>query len=151
MRWARECGFFTCQQHEPQNFWNPAFQRHENGAASLAAVLMAADNPTDHHIFLEAFTGQRGPRANSLGLSFPLPRGRLDVLTPAAAAAVTGDPAWAMLKQPRFVGFSVAVADMAAVAARLGAEKVPFLRIGPRVAVPAKAAFGVTILFEPAG
>ena len=24
--------FATCQQHYPENFWNPAFQQHENGA-----------------------------------------------------------------------------------------------------------------------
>ena len=39
-RLAPEVGFFVCQQHEPQNFWNPAFQRHPNGASGVAAVLM---------------------------------------------------------------------------------------------------------------
>ena len=27
---APQVGFFTCQQHYPENFWNPAFQKHAN-------------------------------------------------------------------------------------------------------------------------
>ena len=30
---APETGFATCQQHYPENFWNPAFQRHPNTAS----------------------------------------------------------------------------------------------------------------------
>lgn len=26
-----DASFFTCQQHHPGNFWNPAFQQHANG------------------------------------------------------------------------------------------------------------------------
>ena len=28
---APDASFFTCQQHYPENFWNPAFQQHGNG------------------------------------------------------------------------------------------------------------------------
>jgi hypothetical protein len=143
-----DCAFFVCQQHEPQNFWNPAFQLHPNGASGLAAALMLAENPTDHHIFLEAFTGQRGPRSTSLGLGFPLPRGRLDVLTPAASAALTGDPSLAAVLEPRFTGFSVAMPDLDAMAATLAAAGIPASCSGPRLVVPSSAAFGVAILFE---
>ncbi|MGL4729433.1 MAG: VOC family protein [Bosea sp. (in: a-proteobacteria)] len=147
-RTARECGFFTCQQHEPQNFWNAGFQQHANGATGLSAAVMVAENPTDHHIFLEAFTGQRGPRSNSLGLSFPLPRGRLDVLTPSAAAALIGEPSLARLSKPRFIGFAVTVPNLESMSARLKAENILALRIGSRLVVPAKAARGVALLFE---
>jgi catechol 2,3-dioxygenase-like lactoylglutathione lyase family enzyme len=147
---APECAFFVCQQHEPQNFWNAAFQQHANGAAGLSAAFMLAENPTDHHIFLEAFTGQRGPRSSSLGLSFPLPRGRLDVLTPAASAALIGESSLTGLREPRFTGFCVAVPDLGRIAALLEAQGIPASRIGPRLVVPASAAFGTAILFEQA-
>src|SRR5262247_2319446 len=49
---APDAGFATCQQHFPENFWNPAFQRHPNTATGVTAVVLVADNPTDHHIFL---------------------------------------------------------------------------------------------------
>jgi catechol 2,3-dioxygenase-like lactoylglutathione lyase family enzyme len=145
---APECAFFVCQQHEPQNFWNAAFQQHENGASGLSAALMLAENPTDHHIFLEAFTGQRGPRSSSLGLSFPLPRGRLDVMTPGYSAALIGEPSLAALREPRFTGFCVTVPDFDRITARLQAAGIPAMRNGPRLVVPASAAFGTAILFE---
>ena len=49
--------FAVCQHHFPENFWNPAFQTHANGARRVPGVVLVADNPTDHHIFLKAFTG----------------------------------------------------------------------------------------------
>ena len=49
---APDIGFFTCQHRFPENFWNPAFQRHPNTATGVAGVVLVADNPTDHHIFL---------------------------------------------------------------------------------------------------
>ena len=52
---AADVGFFTCQQHYPENFWNPAFQKHANGASSVAGVVFAADEPERHRAFMEKF------------------------------------------------------------------------------------------------
>src|ERR1700712_3568160 len=49
--------FAVCQHHFPENFWDPAFQTHANGAGAVAGVALVAENPTGHHIFLKAFTG----------------------------------------------------------------------------------------------
>ena len=54
-----DVGFAVCQHHFPENFWNPAFQIHANGARTMPGVALVADNPTDHHIFLKGFTGLR--------------------------------------------------------------------------------------------
>ena len=32
----QDIGYFTCQQHHPENFWNPAFQQHPNGVTGIA-------------------------------------------------------------------------------------------------------------------
>src|ERR1700749_267782 len=48
--------FAVCQHHYPENFWNPAFQTHANGSTRVPGAVMVADNPTDHHVFLKAFT-----------------------------------------------------------------------------------------------
>ena len=37
---APDTGFFTCQQHFPENFWNPAFQNHPNGVTGIAGVVL---------------------------------------------------------------------------------------------------------------
>ncbi|WP_204314476.1 hypothetical protein, partial [Klebsiella aerogenes] len=55
--------FAVMQQHNPQAFWNAAFQSHENTASAVLGAVLIADNPTDHHIFLTAFTGERELRS----------------------------------------------------------------------------------------
>src|SRR6185436_20707476 len=62
---APESGFFTCLHRHPENLWNPAFQVHANTATKVAGAVFVADNPTDHHIFLSAFSGVRDLQATS--------------------------------------------------------------------------------------
>src|SRR3546814_14592103 len=50
-------GFFVCQQHTPDAFWKPDYQRHRNGAQRIAAVTLASPDATAVRPFLEAFTG----------------------------------------------------------------------------------------------
>lgn len=81
---APQIGFFTCQQHYPENFWNRAYQRHDNGATGIAAVIIVADEPRRHRDFLLAFTGAGEARPEGESLSIALPRGAVEVMTPAA-------------------------------------------------------------------
>src|SRR5229473_67844 len=81
---APAIGFAVCQQHFPENFWNPAFQQHPNTASAIGSVVLVAENPTDHHIFLSAFTGIRDLSATSSGITVSTPRGDIRVMDPAA-------------------------------------------------------------------
>jgi hypothetical protein len=81
---APAIGFAAYQQHYPENFWNPAFQAHANTAAGVAGVVLVAENPTDHHIFLSAFVGERELTATSSGLLIKTPRGEIQVMDPVA-------------------------------------------------------------------
>ncbi|MGH6815720.1 MAG: VOC family protein [Hyphomicrobiaceae bacterium] len=49
--------FFVCENRFPQYFWKPEFQSHRNGAQSIAAVYIEADNPESHVDFLTEITG----------------------------------------------------------------------------------------------
>lgn len=49
--------FAVCQHRYPENFWRPQYQRHGNGARSIAAIYMAARQPKRHVPFLTALTG----------------------------------------------------------------------------------------------
>jgi hypothetical protein len=146
---APHAGCFVCQHHFPENFWNGVFQRHPNRALNISAVAMTADAPEAHRPFLEAFTGTGATSPAGHDLSIPLERGRLEVVTPDDAAELYGsveidrhEPAW--------VAFAVPVADMSVAAARLDAGAIPYQHIGSRIVVPASAALGVAIAFEPA-
>jgi catechol 2,3-dioxygenase-like lactoylglutathione lyase family enzyme len=137
-------GFFTCQQHVPENFWNPAFQSHPNGATAFAGVIMVADNPSDHAEFLSAFSGVRDYVATSTGLCFETPRGLVEVMTPEAYRFHTGESLDA--SEPRLAAFRVRVPDLSLVQSRLGQWELP--RRQGRIVIPAENAFGTTILFE---
>jgi hypothetical protein len=81
---APDTGFFTCQQHYPENFWNPAFQQHANGVSGVAGVVFVAENPADHHVFLKAFAGVSDLKSTSSGITIETPRGEIQAMDPAA-------------------------------------------------------------------
>jgi hypothetical protein len=140
-------GFFTCQQHYPQNFWNPAFQQHANGATGVPGVLMVAENPAAHAEFLAAFSGQHDLVSHSGGIVVPTPRGRIEVLTGPALAFHTG---LAVPEEPaRFVAFRVALPDVQAQATRLEQAGIPFSWREGALVVPPPAAHGLALIFQP--
>src|SRR3984957_2845280 len=61
--------FAVCQHHYPQNFWNPAFQTHVNGAQRVSGVVMIANHPARHRDFLKAYTGAEEVVSNAAGIS----------------------------------------------------------------------------------
>lgn len=143
---APDAGFFVCQQHFPDNFWNPAFQQHANGATGVAAVALVADRPGEHEPFLAGFTGERAVQDSAFGTFTPLPRGRFDLLTPAGARTLYG--AGDAGRGARLVGYTIAVADLAEVERRLSAGGVSFERRNERLVIPPEGAFGAGLAFE---
>jgi hypothetical protein len=145
---APKAGFFVCQQHFPENFWNPEFQRHENTATQISSVTLAAPVPERLRSFLKAFTGVQPASPDGDDLSFRLAEGHIDVLTPDDAAEIYGSVE-AELDQPSFVAFAVRVDDIHRQATWLDAADIPYQHIGSRLIVPASTSFGVAIAFEP--
>jgi catechol 2,3-dioxygenase-like lactoylglutathione lyase family enzyme len=127
-------GFFVCQQHHPENFWNPAFQRHPNGGTNIVAVMLAAPRPEAHDRFMSAFTGVRGE--DGVDRCYPLDGGRIDVREAPLPAHLSS--------------FTVAVPRLGAQAARLSDAAVPFETADGALVVPSRAAHGVEIRFEEA-
>jgi catechol 2,3-dioxygenase-like lactoylglutathione lyase family enzyme len=139
-RLAPQAGFFVCQQHEPRNFWSPAFQAHPNGALGVDAVTMVAENPAAHAEFLHHFTGEHDLASTSAGIEVRLPRGRIEVLTGAALAFHTG---LRLADEPaRLVGFTVAVKSLGDMAARVLEAGLPHGIVDGRIVLPPEAAFG---------
>ena len=143
-------GFFTCRQHHPENFWNPAFQQHPNTAATIAGVVLVADNPSAHHIFLSAFTDERDLLATSTGVTVTTPRGEIQVMTPAAFASHFGVAPPDTARGARLAALRFAVRNVRATANLLrNADLGIGQHMGRMIAGPA-AAMGATLVFEPA-
>jgi catechol 2,3-dioxygenase-like lactoylglutathione lyase family enzyme len=145
---APEIGFATCQQHFPKNFWNPTFQQHPNTASSVAGVVLVAENPTDHHIFLSAFTGVRDLHATSSGVTATTPRGDIKVMDPVAFRSHFGTEPPDISEGARLAAVQFRVREQAALVAALQAGGIEFALQMGQLIVPPDIAMGATILFE---
>lgn len=144
-----DAGFFSCQQLNPEAFWQPDYQRHANTAHTVSEVVMVAEAPSDHHAFLEGFVGTRDVHATSMGLRVETPRGRVSVLTPTAAASLWGEAIEpGAFDTARFAAAAIGVRDLAAARTCLEAASVPFEARGVRLVVPASEAMGMAVAFE---
>jgi Glyoxalase-like domain len=145
-RQAPDTGFFTCQQHYPENFWNPAFQSHPNTVSGVAGVVFVAENPADHHVFFKAFAGVSDLTSTSSGITIETPRGEIQIMDPAAFRLHYGTEPPDVSRGLRLAALRFFVRDMATARSILkdAAEHRGKLVVGPQ------AARGATIAFEPA-
>jgi Glyoxalase-like domain len=145
-----EAAFFACQQHEPQNFWNPTFQAHPNGAGGVAGVVLLAEAPAALVPFFEAFTASRAACAGARNMAIVTPRGSVEAMTPDCYRDVLGlEPGLSLIDGPRLAAFKIS-APVEAMAQRLEEAGIPFIRHGKHLAIPAADNFGTAILFvEP--
>ncbi|MCO4054581.1 MAG: VOC family protein [Bosea sp.] len=134
--------FFVCQQHEPQSFWNPAFQQHPNGAVSFPAVTMVTADPAGQMAFLGRFAGAGDLEDDARSLI--LERGRINVLAPEAAQAHHGSD------RAGLAAFTVTISDLRSLALRLDEAGIGYQLDALRLLVPSDAAYGVTIEFQAA-
>jgi glyoxalase-like protein len=141
-------GFALCQQLNPDAFWNAAFQTHDNGASGVAGVVLVAENPADHHIFLSAFTGVRQLHATSIGVAAQTPRGAVDIVE-----AISFRDRFGLLPDTdaqgvRLTGLRIVAPDIGRLEQQLKRNGIGALRHAERLIVPPTAAFGATLIFE---
>ncbi len=146
---TKAAGFFTCQQHAPENFWHAAYQRHANAATTVQSVTFVARNPADHHQFLKDFTGVDHLRSTSAGITAVTPRGEVAILTPVAFASFYASDVLDIAANDldmRAVTFGVS--EFGAAAAGLVAGGLPVIDHRDALIVPASAALGLTVAFR---
>jgi hypothetical protein len=143
-----EIGFATCLQHHPENFWNPALQQHANTAAGIAGAVIVAENPSDHHIFLSAFVGERELVATSSGITAHTPRGDLQIMNPAAFESHFGVAPPDVGAAARLAALRFTLRDRDALTGALDAGAVPFVSHMGHMVVGPRDAIGATLVFE---
>jgi hypothetical protein len=147
---ASAIGFATCQQHYPENFWNPAFQSHANGALGIAGVVMVAGKPADHRFFLSSFSGVPDIEFGPGKLSVETPRGEIAIMDPVGFRSRFGSAAPATTSGIRLAAIRLTVADLDATEALLRAANVAFAESAGQVVIGAAAGMGATLVFEAA-
>jgi len=142
-----EAVFFACQQHAPQYFWRPEYQKHPNGAIRITEVVMSAAEPAPYQRFFSKLMG--APASLSAeGLSVADAGEKLAVLNHAALArrypeiARRGDGG-----TPRFEAYVIATSSLASVRTLLAGAGVPYRDAGRSLIIPPAAAFDLAIEF----
>jgi len=108
-----DAAFFYCQQHAPQHFWKPEYQRHANSAATMEEIGLVAERPEKVGPFLTAFADAATTPLNG-GLSVDTGRGVISALTPEAFRAHWGFAPENAHEGARLAAFRIGVDDSAA-------------------------------------
>ena len=142
-----DIAFFTCHNHNPDEFFFTDLERHENTATAIESLVIVSEDPADHHEFLTHVTGQHDIRSSGLGLWFPLGTAKLEVISPVAYRAFFGEAPAPMVGRLAAIRF---VADaMDAVLALLQSRSLRHLSLGDALVVPSGHAHGISIAFVP--
>jgi hypothetical protein len=134
-----QAGFFVCQQHFPENFWNREAQIHSNGAAGLAGVVITHEAPGQIVEFLSGFV-DAPPGSVAGGFSVA----SIECITPDAFSGRFGAHA------PEAQGLAamrIAVADIEAAAVFIEERGVASTRHGEMLIVDARDPMGELIAF----
>ena len=147
-RKAPQIHFATCQQHFPENFWNPAFQRHANSAVGIAGIVAVAEHPEGHSRFFEVFAGV-SPIAIAGGFEIRTPRGTIEIVTPENFTHRFGVNAPDVSRGPRLAALRFGVADTSLLEAVPEQAGIAGIFAGNPTVVGPDDAMGATLIFEP--
>jgi len=144
---APQIRFATCQQHYPENFWNPAFQKHANGAIGIAGAIAVAERPDQHRAFMQHFTGAPAAEQDG-GFAIATPRGTIDMMTPAVFVGRFGVAAPDVSRGARLVVKGSAATDRSRLQGLPDHAGLAGLEAGNRAVVGRKDAMGAVLVFE---
>ncbi len=140
--------FFVCQQHTPEHFWRPDYQRHDNTAVAIASVTMVARRPAAFAEFFSALFGEAAVRGEGDALIVATDAGVLEVLSPGGFSERHGAPEPQRAPaSPHFAAVRLAVADIDAAADSLRRAALPCFEAAGVLRTDAADTFGVIVEF----
>ncbi len=107
-----DAGFFTCQQFQPEYFWMPEYQRHDNSANQIIEICMVADKPANFAKFISAFTHCDVTHATDTRIEVNTARGRLVIVTPTIFQKRYQTPPPDLSNGPQLTGLTIGVQAM---------------------------------------
>ncbi len=146
---APDIGLFTILQHNPENFWNPAFQQHPNSAEGVAGVVVVTDRPEQHQQFFEKFSDARAV-VHSDGFAIATLRGTIEVVTPAAFLQRFGVKAPDISRGARLAALRFAVTHAGRLQSAPELAGIAGLYVGNAAVIGSEDAMGAILVFEQA-
>lgn len=145
---APDIHFAVCQQHYPENFWNPAFQHHANTVDRIAGLVMVAEAPAAHRDFVLAFTGGDRARDDGDGFRIATPRGEIDVMTPTGFIRRFGVAAPDVKAGARLAALRFGARNAAALQGALQRSGLPVGHADGTFTLGPESAMGAALIFE---
>jgi len=145
---APDIGLFTNLHHNPESFWNPAFQKHPNSVEDVAGVVVVADRPEQHRQFFETFVGVDAVGASG-DFSIATSRGAVEVLTPTAFLQRFGVKAPNTSRGARLAALRLVVAHPSRLQAVPELAGLAGLYVGNAAVIGSEDAMGAVLAFEP--
>jgi len=143
-----DAGFFYCQQHAPEHFWKPEYQRHANGAVTLEEVGLVAERADEAGAFLAAFADAAATPMEG-GFSIDTGRGTISVLTPETFRAHWGFAPESAHEGPRLAGFRLGVNDATAALKAVEDSGVAAVIEHHRAVISPGHLFGIGLVLGP--
>ena len=104
--------FFTCQQHAPEHFWKPEYQKHDNTAHDIIEIIILAEDPSSTQSFFEGTHGASTIVRDEGNLIIKLDNGKISVLNSISFEKRFGSRTADCDTIPRFAGFQIGVKDI---------------------------------------
>lgn len=139
---------FLCQQHNPEHFWRPEYQRHANGARQIVGVTLAVDEPNALRSYYAGLFGWEAMTGQGRGLEIATGRGSIELVATAelgqryAGLALTPPPGG-----PCIVGFRVKVDALDRAADCIARSGIPLHRGDGRLSIAPADDFGAVLEF----
>lgn len=146
-----EIAFFSCQQHNPEAFWKPEYQQHENGAMAVSAVTLVDDEPARHKAFFSSLLGSVDVDESSDALSIRCARGVIHLQSPQRfAARYPGARSATVAEGTALRAATLAVSDLNRVARCLEGNGVDYTRSDSSIQLSDRQCCGVVLEFVQA-
>ena len=145
-----DAAFFVCQQHAPEYFWKPHFQKHKNGARAIGEIVMISDNPKDMQFLFEGLQQAESVSLENQILRAETTRGWMSAMTADTFEEWFGHAALQGVNTPagpHLAAFRVLVNDLAETERVLQDAGVEAHWAKAGLVVPASDLFGVTLAF----
>ncbi len=146
---APGAGFFACQHHYPEHFWNPAFQTHANSVTGVAGVVAVAEEPSRHRGFMQSFAGVE-TTSNKDGFTVVTPRGTIEMVTPATFLHRYGVKGPDVSHGARLAAIRFTAADASLLQCVPELAGMAGFYAGNAAVIAPEDAMGAVLVFEPA-
>jgi hypothetical protein len=111
-------------------------------------VVFVAENPTDHHIFMSAFAGERDLQSTSSGISIATPHGEIQVMDPTAYRIHFGIEPPSVTAGMRLCALRLTAPDLKTIEASLKSGHAGHSHHMGRIVVAPAEVMGAALVFE---